>query len=245
MVNSDLPNKGGEKNRGRDREIDRDREIYRERERDIDNELTNNNLLFNYSDSFTKILGEIPPELVNKVLTNYTKGGRVAPQVIAYILDNQGWTIPTLSHLFRAPKQTIDQILKKLRPWVIQTSVKLEKPIKGPGNQPYVWIRVGVDPKEAENEARAFYNDILEKHDPATKRAREEMRAREEAIAQAQTDRDELVARVIKRLGSPPQKMGPIYEALRLEGVGQGHPDRFYVSQMVQDWMHTYEEAGD
>lgn len=241
MVNFELPNRGID----RDGEIDRDRDIDREeREReDIDNELTNNNLLFNYLYSLTRVLGEVQPELVNNVLTNYTQGGRVAPKVIAYILDNQGWTIPTLSHLFRAPKQTIDQILKRLRPWVIQTGVKLERPIKGPGNQPYVWIRVGVDPKEAEREARAFYNDILEKHDPATIRFREEVRAREEAIAQAQTDRDELVARVIERLGSPPQKMSPIYEALRLEGVTEGHPDRFYVSQKIQDWMHTYREA--
>lgn len=122
-------------------------------------ELNKNKYHFNYY----YIIENVPEEYNKLVLVNYR--GHIAPKVIDYILKHGGFTIPTLSSLFGVSYQTIEHILKRLRPWVIQTRHKLEHPITRAGNKARVWVRNSVDPLEGVNEARTSYYKTLEKND--------------------------------------------------------------------------------
>lgn len=133
-----------------------------------------------------------PPELANRILSYYVQGS-VARQVIDYILEHGAFTIPTLTRIFRVPRETIYYILRRLSPWVIQTSVRLEPPIRSPGNKPYIWRRQDVELPEAVDEARIDHYDILKKHDPAVK-ATDEMGQR---LLEDLGDRSEVTYREI------------------------------------------------
>ncbi|GAH96785.1 unnamed protein product, partial [marine sediment metagenome] len=82
------------------------------------------------------------------------------------------------------------------------------------------------------DEARESYYSTLAQTDPA-KEIQERDRIRREG----------LVLQVIERLGTPPDKLGPIYETIRELEIPEA--DQLYVKNGVLSWIHDYQEAGD